>query len=94
MSATVSHYPRVSEWVVVGETALNMAQVASIEFGLAGSSPFAVVRLSTYHAEREAEELGTTWFKLRDAAIVGALRDYVAAMRAPGFTHPTYAHER
>src|SRR5438105_15733992 len=46
MAAMVSHYPRVSEWVYIGDTAINMAQVTGIEFGNAGSGTYAIVRLS------------------------------------------------
>ena len=58
MTAMVSHYPRVSEWVYIGDTAINMAQVTGIEFGNAGSGAYAIVRLSSYNSEYEAGDLG------------------------------------
>ena len=84
MAALVSHYPRVSEWVYIGDTAINMAQVTSIEFGSAGSGTYAIVRLSSYNSEYEAGDLGKTWFKVRDPDFVRFLREYVTHMAAPG----------
>jgi hypothetical protein len=84
MAALVSHYPRVSEWVYIGDTAINMAQVTGIEFGNAGSGVYAIVRLSSYASEYEAGDLGKTWFKVRDPELVRFLREYVTHMAAPG----------
>ena len=84
MAAMVSHYPRVSEWVYIGDTAINMAQVTGIEFGSTGSGTYAIVRLSSYNSEYEAGDLGKTWFKVRDPEIVRFLREYVTHMAAPG----------
>jgi hypothetical protein len=84
MAAMMSHYPRVSEWVYIGGTAINMAQVTGIEFGDAGSGAYAIVRLSSYSSEYEAGDLGKTWFKVRDPEVVRFLRDYVNQMVAPG----------
>ncbi len=83
MYATVSAYPRVSEWTYIGDTAINLAQVAAIEFGSGGSGAYAVVRLSSYTIEYEADGLDKTWFKVRDAATIGWLRAYVDGLRAP-----------
>jgi len=33
MPASVSLYPQVAEWIYLGDTAVNMAQVTAIEFG-------------------------------------------------------------
>ena len=82
MYATVSAYPRVSEWMYIGDTAINLAQVASIEFGNGSGGAYAVVRLSSYTLEYEADGLGKTWFKVRDAATIRQLRDYVDGLRA------------
>lgn len=83
MFAAVSHYPRVSEWVYIGDTAINMAQVTGIEFGYAGGRSYAIVRLSSYDSEREAEESGKTWFEVRDPEIIRVLREYVEQMSVP-----------
>jgi hypothetical protein len=84
MAAMVSRYPRVSEWVYIGDTAINMAQVTGIEFGSAGSGTYAIVRLSSYTSEYEAGDLGKTWFKVRDPELVRLLREYVNRMAALG----------
>lgn len=86
MPATVSHYPRVSEWVYIGDTAINMAQVTDIEFGGEGDGAYAIVRLATYQAEYDVEGMNRTWFKLKDAHLVRALREYVEGMSAPLIT--------
>ncbi len=73
MSANVSLYPRVAEWIYLGDTAVNMAQVTAIEFG----DTYAIIRLSSYNAEDEHGERDKTWFKVRDAETVRVLRAYV-----------------
>jgi len=82
MYAAVSAYPRVSEWLYIGEIAINLAQVAAIEFGSGSSGAYATVRLSSYTVEYEADGLGKTWFKVRDAPTIGLLRAYVDGLRA------------
>jgi hypothetical protein len=90
----VSYYPQVSEWIYLGDTAINMAQVASIEFGWSGDETFAIVRLSSYHAVDDMEERNKTWFKVKQADLVRALRQYVEGLSAPGFAHDGYPRER
>jgi hypothetical protein len=87
MTAMVSYYPQVSEWIFLGDTAINMAQVTSIEFGQAGDDEYAIVRLSSYHAADDIEERGRTWFKVKQAELVRWLRQYVEGLSAPGFVH-------
>jgi len=82
MYAAISAYPRVSEWMDIGDTAINLAQVASIEFGGGSNGVTAIVRLSSYTLEYEADGLGKTWFTVRDAATIRALRAYVDGLRA------------
>jgi len=82
MYAAISAYPRVSEWMDIGETAINLAQVASIEFGGGSNGATAIVRLSSYTLEYEADGLGKTWFTVRDAATIRSLRAYVDGLRA------------
>ncbi len=82
MYATLSAYPRVSEWMYIGDTAINLAQVASIEFGGGSNGATAIVRLSSYTLEYEADGLGKTWFTVRDTATIRALRAYVDGLRA------------
>jgi hypothetical protein len=84
MAAAVSAYPRVSEWIYLGSTAINMAQVASIEFGHTDGDAYAIVRMASYSAAREAAELGRTWFEVHSTALVRQLRGYVDGMAAPG----------
>jgi len=43
---------------------------------------YAVVRLSSYTLEYEADGLGKTWFKVRDAATIRYLRDDVDGLKA------------
>ena len=43
---------------------------------------YAVVRLSSYTLEYEADGLGKTWFKVRDAATIRHLRDDVNGLKA------------
>lgn len=83
MPATVSTYPRVSEWVFIGATAINMAQVASIEFGNAEGHAFAIVRMASFTPSREASDLGRTWFEVHNSGSVRQLRAYVDGMAAP-----------
>lgn len=73
MFATVSHYPRVSEWIYLDETAINMAQVTSIEFRDEAGRAYALLRLSSGDYQHE----------VRDTALVQVLREYVAQMLAP-----------
>ena len=82
MYATLSAYPRVSEWMDIGDTAIYLAQVASITFAGGSSGATAIVRLSSYTLEYEADGLGKTWFTVRDAATIRALRAYVDRLRA------------
>jgi hypothetical protein len=72
MYASVSYYPRVSEWIYVGDTAINLAQVATIEFG-GKDEAYALLRLSTPDYQ----------YEVRDAALVRYLREYVESMLAP-----------
>ena len=81
MSATVSAFPRVSEWLYIGDTAINLGQVAAIEFGSGSSGAYATVRLSSYSVEYESDGLGKTWFKVRDTATIRLLREYVERWR-------------
>ena len=83
MPAMVTAYPRVSEWIYIGATAINMAQVAAIEFGNTEGHAFAVVRLAAFVPSREASDLGKTWFEVHNSGIVRQLRAYVDAMAAP-----------
>ncbi len=85
MFAAVSHFPRVSEWVYLGTTAINLAQVSAIEFGDKdkGDDAYAIIRLAAYNADEEVTGLGRTWFKVRDAAIVRQLRAYVGQALVP-----------
>ncbi len=85
MFAAVSHFPRVSEWVYLGTTAINLAQVAAIEFGDKdkGSDAYAIIRLAAYNANEEVTGLGRTWFKVRDVAVVRQLRAYVGQTLIP-----------
>ena len=83
MTAMVSHYPQVSEWVLLSDTAINMAQVSSIEFGRSGDAIFAVIRLASYQAADEVEGRGKTWFKVTQADLVHSLRRYVEGLHAP-----------
>ena len=43
---------------------------------------YAVVRLSSYTLEYEADGLGKTWFEVRDAATIRHLRDDVDGLKA------------
>jgi len=87
MFAAVSHFPRVSEWVYLGTTAVNLAQVAAIEFGDKdkGADSYAIIRLAAYNADEEATGLGHTWFKVRDVAVVRQLREYVGQALIPAY---------
>ena len=73
MFATVSHYPRVSEWIYLDETAINMALVTSIEFRDEAGRAYALLRLSSGNYQHE----------VRDAGLVQLLREYVDQMLAP-----------
>jgi hypothetical protein len=79
----VTAYPRVSEWIYIGTTAINLAQVAAIEFGNAEGHAFAIVRMASFVPSREAADLGRTWFEVHNSGIVRQLRAYVDAMAAP-----------
>lgn len=81
----VSYYPQVSEWIFLGEAAINMAQVASIEFSRGPDDACAIVRLSTYRASDGPDEMGATWFKVMRPELVRYLRDYARRLAAPGF---------
>ena len=94
MTAMVSYYPQVSEWIYLGDTAINMAQVTSIEFGWAGDEMFAIVRLSSHHVADDVEERNKTWFKVKQAELVRALRQYVEGLSAPGFAHDDQPKDR
>ena len=83
MPAMVSAYPRVSEWIYLGSTAINMAQVAAIEFGNAEGHAFAIVRMASFAPAREAADVGKTWFEVHQSAVVRQLRAYVDAMAVP-----------
>jgi hypothetical protein len=83
MPASVTAYPRVSEWIFIGATAINMAQVASIEFGNAEGHAFAIVRMASFVPARESADLGRTWFEVHNSGIVRQLRAYVDGMAAP-----------
>lgn len=86
MPAMISHYPRVSEWIYLGQTAINLAQVATIEFQGDGPGAQAIVRLSTGSAEEDADR-GRTWFLVKDARLVRDLRAYVDGQLATSVTH-------
>jgi hypothetical protein len=92
MGAMVSYYPQVSEWIYLGETAINMAQVASIEFQRSGDEEQAIVRLSSYHAGDDLDDRDKTWFKVTQEDLVRALRRYVDGLRAPGFASGSRRH--
>jgi hypothetical protein len=83
MSAQVSHYPRVSEWLFVGDTAINLATVTSITFSADSAGEYAIMRLNGYRGEPSEREQGETWFAVRDADVLQQLRAYVAQMAAP-----------
>lgn len=85
MPATVSYYPQVSEWLYLGDVAINLAQVASIEFEHTGDGEAAIVRLASYRIADEFDDSGKTWFRVSGAELVQSLRQYVEALRAPGF---------
>ncbi|HWE60975.1 MAG TPA: hypothetical protein VHB98_04630, partial [Chloroflexota bacterium] len=63
--------------------AINLAQVAAIEFGNAEGHAFAIVRMASFVPSREASDLGKTWFEVHTQGIVRQLRAYVDAMAAP-----------
>jgi hypothetical protein len=85
MGAMVSYYPQVSEWIYLGETAINMAQVTSIQFQQSGDEEQAIVRLASYRAGDDFDDRDKTWFRVTQADLVRALRHYVDGLRAPGF---------
>jgi hypothetical protein len=83
MFAQVSHYPRVSEWLFVEDTAINLAMVTSITFSADSAGDYAIVRLPGYRGDLSDREQGETWFTVRDADVLQRVREYVAQMAAP-----------
>jgi hypothetical protein len=83
MALQVSHYPRVSEWLFIDDTAINMAAVISITFSADSAGDYAIVRLAGYHGTGDAER-GETWFEVRESGLLRVLRGYVVQMAAPG----------
>jgi hypothetical protein len=83
MSALISHYPRVSEWLYLDDTAINLAMVSSITFSGDSLGEYAIVRLAGYRGSLSDAERGETWFEVRDEAPVSLLRRYVEQMAAP-----------
>ena len=83
MSALISHYPRVSEWLFIDDTAINLAMVAGITFSGDSQGEYAIVRLASYRGGLSDAERGETWFEVRDDTLVGVLRRYVEQMAAP-----------
>jgi hypothetical protein len=84
MFAQISHYPRVSEWLFVEDTAINLAMVTSITFSADSAGAYAIVRLPGYRGDQDDRERGETWFAVRDPEVVQRLHAYVAQMAAPG----------
>ena len=83
MSALISHYPRVSEWLFLEDTAINLAMVSSITFSGDSLGEYAIVRLTGYRGSPVDAERGETWFEVRDDTLVRVLRRYVDQMAAP-----------
>lgn len=83
MFAQVSHYPRVSEWLFIEDTAINLAMVASVTFSTDSAGEYAIVRLPAYRGGMPDGERGDTWFSVRDDAVLYRLRAYIAQMAAP-----------
>ena len=92
MPAMISHYPRVSEWIYLGQTAINLAQVATIEFQGDGPGAQAIVRLSAISGADEDADRGRTWFLVKDAHLVRDLRAYIDGQLATSVIHEREAH--
>ncbi len=82
MGALVSHYPRVSEWLYVGDTAINLATVISITFNGDSAGEYAVLRLPA-SGDRRDDDVDRDWLEVRDVAVIRQLRHYIEQAYAP-----------